>query len=433
MAMAQVIWQRRLIEWEYAMNKILYMECFSGISGDMSVAALLDLGANKDKLIAGLESIPLDGYRIEISRVEKSGIDCMDFNVILDDIYEGHDHDMEFLHGTHNHGNKTHNHDIHHIHRGINEIVQLIQKTQITQDAKALSIKIFEILADAEAKAHGIPRDQVHFHEVGAVDSIVDIVAFAICFDDLQIQEVIISELYEGMGFVRAQHGNLPVPVPAVLNIVEQYGIHLHRTQIEGEFVTPTGAAIVAAIRTKTVLPDRYQILKSGMGAGKRKYERPSILRAMLIEESESELYIYKLETDIDDCSGEALGYVIGKLYENGAKEVHFIPIFMKKNRPAYELVVLCEKNKIETMEQIIFSHTTTIGIRNTKMQRTVLERDIVQISTILGDAMVKICKWNDKVRCYPEYESVIKLCNQNNMSFQQVYKIIQEGYSNDL
>lgn len=279
------------------MTKTLYLECNTGISGDMTVAALLDLGANWQYLKSVLESMPVSGYEVECSRVKKAGIDCMDFQVRLE--HENHDHDMQYLYGhehsehhhqvhlqEHNHQahpqEKGHHH--HHEHRGLPEILELLEQCQMTDGARATAKKIFYILAEAEAGVHAVPMEQVHFHEVGAVDSIVDIVAAAVCLDNLGIEEVIVPRLCEGMGSVRCQHGILPVPVPATAAILEKHQIRLKIIEEQGEFVTPTGAAIVAAIRTSDRLPEEWMIQKIGLGAGKRNYERASILRAMLIK-----------------------------------------------------------------------------------------------------------------------------------------------------
>lgn len=274
------------------MEQILYLECYSGISGDMTVAALLDLGADEAVLRQVLDSLPVQGFRIEINRVMKSGIDACDFNVILEG-NDNHDHDMEYLYGHLHHGEHTdshtheHQHTHSHAHRGMKEIREIIEKGDMTEGARRLALSIFSILAEAESKAHHVPVEEVHFHEVGAVDSIVDIVAVAVCLDNLNIKNVIVPELWEGKGTVRCQHGILPVPVPAVINIMQAYGLPVQITDITGELVTPTGAAIVAAIQTSGSLPLKFIIKKTGLGAGKREYECPGILRAMLIEEKE--------------------------------------------------------------------------------------------------------------------------------------------------
>ena len=417
------------------MGNTLYLECRSGISGDMTVAALLDLGADQEVLMKALKSLPVQGFRVEISRVVKAGLDVCDFNVILDQAHENHDHDMEYLHG-HSHGGEDSEHGHHHEkaheheHRGMPEIRRIIDGAEITDRARTIAVRIFEILAKAEAKAHGVPEDQVHFHEVGAVDSIVDIISAAVCLDDLDITETVIPFLCEGKGTVRCQHGILPVPVPAVVNILEAHKIPVEMTCVEGELITPTGAAIAAAIGTSDRLPGRFVIKKTGIGAGKRSYERPSLLRVMLIEECSKtqeegraeEDVIYKLETNIDDCTGEALGYVMDRLMEKGARDVHFLPVYMKKNRPAYELAVICDADKVNVLEQTIFQETTTIGIRRIRMERSILPREASTVMLREGELKIKKCLLPDgHMRSYPEYESVIRLAQESGMSFQQV------------
>ncbi|MDE5863733.1 MAG: DUF111 family protein [Lachnospiraceae bacterium] len=295
------------------MERTLYLECYSGISGDMVAAALLDLGADENVLREVLDSLPLQGFHVEISRVTKSGIDACDFDVILEN-EDNHDHDMEYLYG-HMHGNShstmhEHSHDeahkqshdgMHghvneegqqhthsHVHRGMKEIREIIEQGNMTEGARRLALQIFTVLAEAESKAHNVPVEEVHFHEVGAVDSIVDIVSAAVCLDNLNIRKVIVPELWEGRGTVRCQHGILPVPVPAVTEIIQAYELPIRITDIMGELVTPTGAAVVAAVRTSGQLPKRFLIHRLGLGAGKREYECAGLLRAMLIEEMES-------------------------------------------------------------------------------------------------------------------------------------------------
>ena len=301
----------------------------------------------------------------------------------------------------------------------------------LTPGARALAERIFQILAEAEAKAHGVPLDQVHFHEVGAVDSIVDIVAAAVCLDNLAPDEVIVTGLCEGSGFIRCQHGLIPVPVPAVLNIVQTHGLTLIPTGIKGELVTPTGAAIVAAIRTKEKLPSSFKCTKTGLGAGKRTYERPSLLRAMMLEtgENDEKDTIWKLECNIDDCTGEALGYCMGKLLQAGARDVHYIPVYMKKNRPAYQLDVICEEEKRETLESIIFTETTTIGIRRCQMERTVMKREFATITTEYGDAAVKICRHGEIEKVYPEYESAALIAEKSGMPVGEAGAWIVQKY----
>lgn len=460
------------------MDKILYLECASGISGDMTTAALLDLGADEQVLRKALQSLPVDGFQIRVSRVKKSGLDACDFHVILDKPYENHDHDMEYLHGAghrHEHhsasgheegqaqgngpessqehtpaerpacghtpgesyghslegGHGHHGHALH-AHRGLSEILEIIRQADMTQRAKDLAERIFRILAQAEAKAHGVPLEQVHFHEVGAVDSIVDIVAAAVCLDNLDIKETIIPKLCEGTGTVRCQHGVLPIPVPAVLNIVQEHELPLQITQVEGELVTPTGAAIAAAVRTSEKLPAKFRVKKTGLGAGKRDYACAGILRAMLLEPEEEAQggadLVCKLEANIDDCTGERLGYAMERLFEAGARDVHYTPVFMKKNRPAYQLNVICDREAAPRMEEIIFRETTTIGIRRMEVERSVLPRKVREVDTPFGKVQVKICGGADPW-IYPEYESVARLAREQGLPYEQVNRLaIQEA-----
>mgnify|MGYP000998960517 FL=1 len=281
-----------------AMTKLLYLECTSGISGDMCAAALLDAGASEEAVRRALESLPVEGFAVEISRVKKSGLDVCDFSVVLDAAHENHDHDMAYLHGQggasehghdHDHGH-AHDHDhAHgapggHHHRGPAEIAQIIDGAAMADGAKAIAHRMFGFVADAEARAHGVPVGEVHFHEVGAVDSIADIIAIAVAADDLAPDGVVVSDLPCGYG---CQHGLIPVPAPATAFIAEAAGLTLSPVDVEGELVTPTGAAAAAALRTEAALPERFSIKAIGMGAGKRAYDTPGILRAMIIEPAE--------------------------------------------------------------------------------------------------------------------------------------------------
>ncbi len=542
------------------MGKTLYLETSSGISGDMFVAAMIDLGADPEALERALNSIPADGFMVEISSVKKSGIVCCDFNVILDAAHENHDHDMTYLYGPapvssaapqeeahhchchedeeahhchchedeeahhchchedeeahhchcheeeeahhchchedeeaphchcyeeeaphchcheeeeaphchchedeeahhchcheeeeahhchcheeeeahhcHGHGGEEphhhHEHEHHHHHgRHLAEIMGIIEATDMTDSAKALAGKMFHIVAEAESLAHHMPLEEVHFHEVGAIDSIVDIIAAAVTFDSLGITDVIIPCLTEGRGTVRCQHGVLPVPVPATMNIIEAYDMPLTIMEAKGEYVTPTGAAIAAAICTTHQLPKAFRIVRTGLGAGKRDYtERTNILRAYLIEGNameEGKDEIVKLETDIDDSTGEALGYTIDRLMQAGALDVHYSPVYMKKNRPAWELTVICKKSRMEELEDIIFKETTTIGIREfPSVMRSILHRNQKQVETPFGIAEVKEVALPGERRFYPEYESVKAIAEKEHLPFAEVYHLVK-------
>lgn len=444
-------------------HSILYLECNSGISGDMTVAALLDLGADRQILLDALSSLPLTGYSIEIKDVYKSGIRACDFNVILD--HDNHDHDMDYLHGhahsmtdehdhSHSHNlsdehGQIHRHDhsmtvgdvhghdtdesqhIHHHHhdaRNLNDITKIIQVGQLSSRAKDLALKIFQILAEAEAAVHGKTLEEIHFHEVGAVDSIVDIVAVAVCIDNLSPSGIVISALTDGKGQIRCQHGLIPVPVPAVTAIAMQNDLTLNISDVEGELVTPTGAAIAAAVGTATTLPKEFRIRRIGFGAGKRDYAATGLLRAMLLQPLSKDTHdtILSLETNVDDCSGEALSYTMQLLLDAGALDAFCIPIYMKKNRPACLLKVLCNPEQRAEMESIIFRNTTTIGIRIQEMQRTKLPRKIFALETPWGMADVKCCTYGNDTYYYPENDSVSRLAKQNGTGFTEMYNMIQ-------
>lgn len=394
-------------------NKLLYLEGASGISGDMTVAALLDLGASREKLDAVLRSMNLEGFEYQVSRKSSYGIAGTDFDVILHD---------------HHHHEHEHEHGHHHEHRNLDDVCAVIDRGTMTDGARELAKKIFRIVAEAESKAHGVPVSEVHFHEVGAIDSIVDIVSAAVLIDDLGIRECVVTGLAEGSGYVHCQHGDLPVPVPAVLNIAQAHGIALRTATANGEMVTPTGIAIAAAIRTRDRLPAEYKIEKTGIGLGKRDFGRANILRAMILEETLDPEQMYVLETNIDDATGEALGLALEKLMAAGASDAHFLPCFMKKNRPAYLLRVIAAAPEIPALERILFESTTTIGMRKLPVDRTCMDREIRTVELPFGTVSVKRCTWNSVVRNYPEYESVRALAERTGKEFQLVFALAKQA-----
>ena len=482
----------RKVEGEVKMDeKILYLDCASGISGDMTVGALLDLGASREKLVRALDSLGGSGYHLHFGRTKKCGIDAYDFDVHLEE--EEHHHDHEHSHDEHDHEHHhdhehthdhehshdhahthdhehshdhahTHDHMHPHVHRNIHDIFEIIDRLDASDRVKNLARRMFEIVAGAESKAHGIPVSEVHFHEVGAIDSIVDVISAAFCLEDLGIHRVVISPLSEGHGFARCQHGLMPVPVPATANIAAAQGLELTLRDVEGEMVTPTGAAIAAAFRTEAALPKQYQIEKIGIGAGNKDFAHANILRAMLltdktVEELKEGIYsevikemgellgdktgevetgkdghdessMWVMEANLDDCTGEALGYAMEVLLEAGARDVWYTPAYMKKNRPAYVLHVLTTAEKREELEQLVFSCTTTIGVRRYPVERTILPREVKEIQTRYGAAKVKICKRGGVDTCYPEYESVRAICRETGKRFMEVFHGVMEDGS---
>lgn len=485
-------------------EKILYLDCASGISGDMTVGALLDLGASREKLVQALDSLGVSGYHLHFGRTKKCGIDAYDFDVHLEEEEHHHEHEHghehEHSHDEHDHENHhahsheemcehsrgdelhshehsheeelhfhehshdendhdhhhahehahdyahshahehTHDHMHPHVHRNIHDIFEIIDRLNTSDRVKNLARRMFEIVAEAESKAHGIPVSEVHFHEVGAIDSIVDVISAAFCLEDLGIHRVVVSPLSEGHGFARCQHGLMPVPVPATANIAAAQGLELTLRDVEGEMVTPTGAAIAAAFRTESALPKKYQIEKIGIGAGNKDFAHANILRAMLLtdktvevetgKDGHDESSMWVMEANLDDCTGEALGYAMEVLLEAGARDVWYTPAYMKKNRPAYVLHVLTTAEKREELEQLIFSCTTTIGVRRYPVERTILPREVKKIQTRYGAAKVKICKRGGVDTCYPEYESVRAICRETGKSFMEVFHGVMEDGS---
>lgn len=457
------------------MGKTLYLDCTCGISGDMTVAALLDLGGNEARLRDALASLPVDGYEVRVSRVAKAGLDCCDFDVVLDAAHENHDHDMAYLFGgehalahaqghdgeqglghahahghehehaqchghdhahrhddEHHHGHDHgHGHAHHHEHRGPADIDRIIDAGRLAPRARDLAHRMVSIIAAAEAKAHGVSLDEVHFHEVGAVDSIVDIVSVAVLIDDLDIDRVIVPRLVDGRGTIRCQHGVIPVPVPATLNIVQQQGLSLTIGDVEGELVTPTGAAIVAALDAERKLPARFTVKQVGLGAGKRSYEVPSIFRAIIIED-EAPLpqdSIVRLECDIDDATGEQLGYAADALRAAGAREVHWAPVFTKKGRPAWQLQAIASPEDVERFEGIIFAETGTIGIRRWLCERSVLRREQGLAETPWGTVRTKVVTLPDgETREKPEFDDCAALAAQHGVSLRAVQDAVAKA-----
>lgn len=497
-------------------RRALIVDGSSGISGDMTVAALLDLGASEERLLAALDTLPVHGFKVRVSRVAKSGLDACDFDVQLDGEHENHDHDMAWLFGEdgeegheghghchehehcHEHGHchehdhdhehehcrehehehehcheHEHAHGHHHAHRSLADIHAVIEASGLTPRAKETALAVFGELARAEAKAHGATPDTVLLHEVGAVDSIVDICAVAVCLDDLGIHDVIVPSLSEGHGTIRCAHGMMPIPVPAVANLCAAAGIRLVPAPVHGELVTPTGAAIVAALRTSEELPASYRILAMGYGAGKRAYQNTAgVLRVTLAQldgaseaddkraaapeqallgtgsravpecaqdahvepavpfaavgddDPEAPHVVVKLESDLDDCTGEALGRAIELLMASGARDAHAVPVVMKKGRPGYQLEVICDESNEEQLRDIIFATTTTIGIRSVKMRRYPLRRRPGEVITAYGPIAVKrVVTPGGIVRSYPEYASVVEASERTGATFQEVFR----------
>ncbi len=425
--------------------KYLYLDGSCGISGDMTVAALLGLGASREKLDAAIASLNLDGVHVHVENSKSYSIAGLSFAVHV------HDHDADHVH-SHEEGYVEHHHHHehghhHHEHRHLSEVYEILDRAAnagaVTPRALETAKKIFRIIAEAESKAHGVPVEEVHFHEVGAVDSIVDILAVAVLAEDLGIENCIVTGLNEGSGFVETQHGQLPIPVPAVAHIAEAAGIALHITETKGEMVTPTGAGIVAALRTSESLPASYKILKSGIGLGKRDFGRANFLRAQIIEDCASDkggdatsgttgsaaldCNVFQFEANIDDSTPEELGYAMDKIFEAGARDVHFIPCYMKKNRMGTLLCALADSEHLAAVEKAIFLHTSTVGVRRFPVERTCMARSTFEVETEFGKVRVKKSVLGDIEKIKPEFNDLKACADKAGVPIREIQKAVEK------
>ncbi len=398
--------------------KTLYFGCSSGISGNMTLGALLEIVGDENYLLGELKKLNVDGYKIEISKKVKNGITGTYVDVILE--HEQHHHDHEHTH-VHEH---EHEHHHHHEHRNLYDVNNIIDNSSLDENTKALAKRIFLRVAKAESKVHNKPLDEVHFHEVGAIDSIVDIVGTAILINKINPDKVIASVVNDGYGFIECAHGTMAVPVPATSEIFAASNVKFRQIDIDTELVTPTGAAIIAELAEDFSTLPAMVTEKIGWGTGSKELKIPNVLKVYYGEMQEENQNFVVMETNIDDCSGEILGYTSEKLFANGALDVFYTPIFMKKNRPAYRLSVACRKEDMFKLQNIIFKETTTIGIRYRFESRTELGREFVEIDTKYGKIRAKKVINNGETYVYPEYESMKKIAEENNIPLKELYKL---------
>ncbi len=393
--------------------KILYFDCSSGISGNMTLGALLEIIGDENYLLNELKKLNIDGYKIEISKKVKNGITGTHVNVILENKEHEHEHEHHQEHEHH-----------HHEHRNLEDINNIIENSDIDSKSKELAKKIFERVAKAESKVHNKPINEVHFHEVGAIDSIIDIVGTAILINKINPDVIISSVVNDGYGFIECAHGTMSVPVPATSEIFANSNVKFRQIDVDTELVTPTGAAIISELATEFTTLPAMVTEKIGWGAGTKELKIPNILKVYYGEIEKEDQNFVVMETNIDDCSGEIFGYTYDKLFENGALDVFYTPIFMKKNRPAYRLTVACKKEDMVKLQNIIFKETTTIGIRYRFESRTELEREIIEIDTKYGKIKAKKVTNNGETYIYPEFESIKEISEKNNIPLKELYKL---------
>lgn len=462
----------------------LYLEPFSGLSGDMLNALLLDLGADRKHLEEALKTISLDGYHLHVDRIAKSSIWGTDFDVHMEHgekdhgiagDFDHHDHEHEHHHHhehehthehahshaheehthahTHEHSHShEHDHDHHHEHthdghshehthshhhhhgevRGLKEIETIILSSGVSDFVKEKSLEVFRDIAQAEANVHQMPVEEIHFHEVGATDSIIDIMSFFILWETLDIDTVYSTAVTEGSGTITVAHGVMPVPVPAVMQL--RLGTAIPFSQdfdIHTELVTPTGLALFKAIRPVFAQPSNLTATKVGYGFGKRDTGKFNALRGTLLEKSthshqvvtSNNDEIIQIDTTIDDQSGEELGYIMNLLLEEGALDVHYTPVYTKKNRPATHLTLLIQEGNLERFTAILFKQTSTIGFRYQNVQRKVMTRTFQTQQTSLGAVKVKKNQYGTFTKSTLEYADCARIAHETGLSIQAVYQ----------
>jgi len=448
--------------------KILYLDCFSGISGDMFLGAMLDLGLDLSVLQAEIAKLQLpESLALKARREERCGIAGVKFDVVIpehdhhshDSGHHDHSHSHEHDHGHecghhhhdhhecndsshhHGHGHQQHDHSHehghhHHVHgRTYADIRALINQSRLSISVKGRALAIFKRVAEAEAKIHGKNINTVHFHEVGALDSIADIVGAAVAVEHLQISGVEASPLVEGSGSVHCAHGHFPLPAPATLEILR--GIPLKQINLPHELITPTGAAILAELCTSFSGLSGLAVEKIGYGLGSRNFpDRPNVLRAMIgnktvenetgssAESNQDQVLV--IESNLDDATGEELGHLAERLAQAGAFDVSFIPMTMKKNRPGHLLQVIAPTSVQDQLIRLLFNHSPSFGLRIQKTDRFILDRQIITVDSTHGPIRVKVGHWEGRpVQIHPEYED----CHQASLkSGRPLREIIEEA-----
>ncbi|MBS3769475.1 MAG: nickel pincer cofactor biosynthesis protein LarC [Bacteroidales bacterium] len=445
--------------------KVLYYDCFSGISGDMNLAAMIDLGVDEQYLKNELSRLGLTEYNLTISRDSRHSIAGTRVDVLensgkqanhshekdtghshgeIHDHHHHHHHSHEEGHShDHSHGDtedKDHNHSHSHTHehRNLENIYAILDGSGLNQNVKDMSKKMFRLIAEAEAKVHGTTVDKIHFHEVGAVDSIVDIVGAAICLDYMKVDKVRSSTVELGGGFVKCAHGTMPIPAPATSEILKN--IPVKTGAVNKETTTPTGAAILAANVDEFTDENTMEVEKIGYGIGHRKLEIPNILRVYLGEETGNKMKGYHVKTaveiscNIDDMNPEHYDYVMDQLFSAGADEVYLTSVMMKKSRLGSKLSVLCHIDYEKHINQVLFTHTSTLGLRRTSMQKAELERSFEKMSTRYGEINIKIGYLNGKpIKYKPEYEDCRTIAKDQGLSVQEVFHAIMNDIRKNL
>lgn len=433
--------------------RTLYIDCFSGASGDMFLGALVDLGVDPAVLADELQRIDLDGYRLEVRRVDRSGLNAVKVDVVVGDSFESVGgaivpadrrddlHDHAHGHHAHHHGHGAgHGHDQHsHDHgpsRNLAEILQLIESSRLSDRTKAAALRVFTRLGDAEARAHGTTLDQVHFHEVGAVDAIVDVVGTLIGFELLGIERFVSSTVRVGGGETTFSHGTYPVPTPATAELLR--GVPIAAGPVDVELLTPTGAALLSSVVESYGPMADFRIDRVGYGAGTRDFPgRPNVLRLYVGSTGETSAggdTVAVIEADIDDASPEVMGYFLERALADGALDAYFTPVQMKKNRPGVAVTVLVDPRRLDDMIRLVFRETSTIGVRHRLVERRTLDRECVTVETDHGPIRIKVSRLDGEiVSAAPEYEDCREAARRTGVPLRQVYDTAAAAYRGEL
>ncbi len=377
--------------------RTLYIDCIAGASGDMLLGALVDLGVEIEALQTALDGLHLPGFKLAAAQVSKNGIGATKVNVIVED-------------------HKTERH--------VPEIIAIIEASTLPESVKAQAVKVVERLGEVEGRIHQAPPEEVHLHELGGVDTIVDVCGFLLGLEMLEVEKVVCSPLPLGRGFTQSAHGRIPVPAPATLALLS--GVPVRGTEIEMELVTPTGAALLSTFAQSFGAAPDMKLTAVGYGAGSRDLEIPNVVRMLLgDDQAPGERMVFKLtllETNIDDMSPETYGYLMDRLYAAGARDVTLIPVYMKKNRPGTMLQVACSARRVEEIKQIIFAETSTLGIRQLSVTRDCLPREIVTVGTVYGEVRVKVADLGGgKHKAAPEFEDCKALAEAHGVPLRAV------------
>jgi uncharacterized protein (TIGR00299 family) protein len=382
--------------------KIAYFDAFSGISGDMTIAAFLNAGLDENEFLTELSKLKLSGFEIEIKKVIRNGITATKFEVIVKEKQKEHRH--------------------------LSDIFEIIDASDLSEFVKQTSKKIFTNIAQAEAKIHNTTVEEVHFHEVGAIDSIIDIVGTTICIEKLKIEKIFASKIPLGSGsFTQTQHGKMPIPSPATLELLKNFPVTL--TDIPFELTTPTGASIIATLAEYGLEKETIKINSVGYGAGNFDIpNQPDLLRIIIgeIPQKFNEEKLLLVETNIDDMNPEIYPYVIEKLLHSGANDAYLVPVIMKKGRPGILLSTLVNETKLDDILKVIFTQTTTLGVRILEIRRKKLKREQKEIDTPFGKVKFKIAIIENSERLVPEFEECKRIAEEKNIPLIQVYKILE-------